>query len=138
MSTAQPESFVKMEIMAKRKIAYGMLIEFDSDDDDMRSIGKKFAGIGWKNFFEIFEDIIYDSLVQQFYEHNNWLKYMVKCAMSRIDAMVELVIKIPALKKEITYLRTKLNRERVEIESSNDLLVSSDLADVDDDDSDED
>ncbi|KAI4300114.1 hypothetical protein L6164_033528 [Bauhinia variegata] len=51
LSGTQPESSMKMEMMSKRKIAYRTLVEFDGDDDDMKRIGKRFAAIGWKNFF---------------------------------------------------------------------------------------
>ncbi|KAI4305415.1 hypothetical protein L6164_028783 [Bauhinia variegata] len=52
MKTPTPaENAEKMELVAKRKIAYGMVIDL-SKDDTMKRIEKKFAKIGWENFFK--------------------------------------------------------------------------------------
>ncbi|KAI4347946.1 hypothetical protein L6164_008716 [Bauhinia variegata] len=63
---AQAENAEKMELVAKRKIAYGMVIDF-SKDDTMKRIEKKFSKIGWENFFKVTKEVIFDSLVRQFY-----------------------------------------------------------------------
>ncbi|KAI4357345.1 hypothetical protein L6164_001301 [Bauhinia variegata] len=62
----QPDNSAKMKMLAKRKIAYGMVVDF-SKDDDMKKIKKRFTGMGWKNFFQVTESVIYDALVRQFY-----------------------------------------------------------------------
>ncbi|KAI4347811.1 hypothetical protein L6164_008592 [Bauhinia variegata] len=49
---AQAKNAEKMELVAKQKIAYGMVIDF-SKNDTMKRIEKKFAKIGWETSLSI-------------------------------------------------------------------------------------
>ncbi|KAI4346285.1 hypothetical protein L6164_013350 [Bauhinia variegata] len=86
MKTPAPvENAEKMELVAKRKIAYGMVIDF-SKDETMKRIEKKFAKIGWENFFKVTEEVIFDSLVRQFYGN---LSYSVHGTSVHVSSVVD-------------------------------------------------
>ncbi|KAI4331834.1 hypothetical protein L6164_016789 [Bauhinia variegata] len=77
-----------MESMAKRKIAYGMIVDF-SQDNEMQTIEQKFIVIGWRNFFQITEDVVYDVMVREFYANLNHYPYDDSVAISSIVDGVE-------------------------------------------------
>ncbi|KAI4318073.1 hypothetical protein L6164_025882 [Bauhinia variegata] len=58
------KNIAKLETIAKRKIAYGIVVNF-SHDEDMNWIEKWFVKLGWRNFFQVVEEEVYDALSQK-------------------------------------------------------------------------
>ncbi|KAI4353767.1 hypothetical protein L6164_002695 [Bauhinia variegata] len=85
-----------------------MVIDF-SHNDDMKKIEKKFMGMGWRNFFRVTKDAVYDALVCQFYgnlTHSSLESYVITSIVDGYELVLnkELlreILRVPAKGKRI-------------------------------------